>query len=123
MLDFRGAMYLPMSYPDIVYEFVKDTCYIKNVGENYKSQITKGDIIVSVNNQPVQSLVRQKLLMNAYSTKEAGLRRISRNGKLLETDNRDSIIKIALKNQSSQSYEVDLETNLSEPPLEKESIS
>ena len=113
------AMYLPMSYPDIVYEFVKDTCYIKNVGENYKSQITKGDIIVSVNNQPVQSLVRQKLLMNAYSTEEAGLRRISRNGKLLETDNRDSIIKIALKNQSNQSYEVDLKTNLSEPPLEK----
>ena len=112
-------MHLPMSYPDIVYEFVKDTCYIKNVGENYKSKIAKGDIIVSINNQPVQSLVRQKLLMNAYSTEEAGLRRIALKGKLLETDNRDSIIKIALKNQSNQTYEVDLQTNLFKAPLEK----
>ena len=130
------AMYLPMSYPDISYDFVQDTCYIKKVGDKYKDKITEGDIIISVNNQLMKDLIQQKLQDNSHSTKESGLQQLASTGKLLatkkydsttkskflQTNNRDTIIKLTLINKSNQLYEVDLKTNLSEIPIVNKSF-
>ena len=113
------ASTLSLKYPNITYNFIKDTCYVKTIGKEYDSLLSKGDIITSVNNQPIQKIIQQKLSENAYSTKEMALYRIADNGKLFETNNRDSIINIVVKDSENRLHEVQLKANLQNPLREK----
>ena len=110
---------LALKYPNIVYDFIKDTCYVKMAGKEYSNLLSKGDRIIAVNNQPTEKLIQQKLSGNAHSTREMGLYRIADNGNLFETNSRDSIINIVVKDSANQLHEVQLKANLQNPLREK----
>ena len=93
LIGTTGA-YLQYFYPNITYSFANGTCYIAGIGQEYENDLKRGDIIKSVNNTSIETLIEQKLQEISFSTRANGLYRMSN---LFQSQKRDSVITIAVE--------------------------
>jgi hypothetical protein len=112
------SLYNPCYYPDIIYDFENDTCYIVVAGKEYEKDLQKGDIIISINENSTQNAIQQNLSKISYSSKTNGLYKMT-TGDLFESETKDSVISIVVQTPYNQIKNVNLKTNLAKNPYLK----
>lgn len=114
------SSYIPYFYPDISLSFANDTCFVGFVGKEYENEIKQGDIVLGINNIPIENIVQQKLLEVSHSTRPNGLYRISQSGKLLESAKKDSIFEITVQSSDRVEKTVQVKANKNDAPYSSE---
>lgn len=107
-----AASNIPTYNDDITIGFCRDTCYVNEMGEKFVKQLSKGDLILAINDRPVQEIIDVKIKLISASTKASGLLRLAQSGKLFETYKSDSVIKLSVLKATGEKVLITLTTKV-----------
>lgn len=106
-----AASYLRKYYPPVELSWCGDTVYIASRPDSLAAQISKGDILISVNGKSIDNLILEKKRYHSASTPQAMMQTLTREG-LLASFTKDSILEMHIAGSEGAVKEIRLKTDI-----------
>ena len=110
--------YQAIYYPDIKVEYIENKICVTSIPSK-NSNINIGDIVLSVNKQPIEALIKEKIRLTSAATTDAKYNKLC-NMFLLSSFKKDDTINLELQRPNGEVYNASLLANKqSSPEAEK----
>ena len=106
-----AGSYIPVYFPNIKLDWCKEqTVYISQLPDSLEKIISIGDILVSINNIPIDTIIKNKLEYISASTSQGKMEKLIR-GDLLASFTTDSLLKIVVSNAQNKLVNFSIEAD------------
>lgn len=114
-----AAMVLQYYFPDIKLDWCEDKIYLREVPDTLTDKLSIGDVLVSVNDIPIDKLIEKKWDLVSASTKQGKYEALLRE-RLLGGFTKDSLLRLEFKKINNESEFVRLFANYNDDIIYKE---